>query len=101
MDTKSSDMQDLNELTQRVASVERQITQLRDDVRDECSATREGLRKEMHEGDEALRQEIRATTAETIRVLRHEIREGDEETRRLMRVLHEDLVARIDLIQRG
>jgi len=33
--------------------------------------------------------------------LRMEIREGDDETRRLMRVLHEDLVARIASLDRG
>jgi hypothetical protein len=51
----------------------------------------------MREGDQALRDEIR----ETIRGLGAEIRAGDAETRTLMRVLHEDLVARIALIQRG
>jgi hypothetical protein len=63
-----------------------------DDWRDGLAATRQELRKEMHQGDEALRQEIRATTAETIHVLRDEIRAGDAETRTLM-----DLVARISL----
>jgi hypothetical protein len=32
--------------------------------------------------------------------LRSEIKNGDDETRRRMRVLHEDLVARISLIDR-
>ena len=41
-----------------------------------------------------LRDEIRTEFA-SVR------QEGDEETRRLMRVLHEDLVARISLIDRG
>jgi hypothetical protein len=31
--------------------------------------------------------------------LRNEMREGDEETRRQMRVLHEDLIARLALLQ--
>ena len=48
-----------------IASVELQIVQLRD---------------EMRLGFSAVRQEIR---------------EGDEETRRYMRVLHEDVIARI------
>jgi hypothetical protein len=59
-------------------------------MRAEFSATRAELRKEMRDGDD-----------ETRRTLREEIRAGDEETRTLMRVLHEDLVARIALIQRG
>jgi hypothetical protein len=33
--------------------------------------------------------------------IRHEIRAGDEETRRQMRVLHEDVIARIALLQEG
>lgn len=33
--------------------------------------------------------------------LRAEIRQGDEETRRYLRVLHEDLVLRIALLQEG
>ena len=41
--------------------------------------------------------EVRAEFSAT----RAEIREGDEETRRLMRVLFEDLVHRISLINRG
>ncbi len=59
----------------------------------------------MRAGDEetrrSLRQEMRQINDETIRALRDEIRDGDEETRMLMRVLHEDLVWRIALIQRG
>ena len=62
-------------LETRVASLDGQFQQFRIEVRDEFSATRGQLRTE--------------------------IREGDEETRRLMRVLHEDLVARIALISRG
>jgi uncharacterized protein YqgV (UPF0045/DUF77 family) len=33
--------------------------------------------------------------------LRHEIREGDEETRRQMRILHEDVIARIAALRDG
>jgi hypothetical protein len=90
VDTKSSEMQHLNDLADRVTSLEVQIVQLGDEMRAEFSATRAELRKEMRDGDD-----------ETRRTLREEIRAGDEETRTLMRVLHEDLVARIALIQRG
>ena len=55
----------------RVTELDRQFQQFRVEVRDEFSSTRE------------------------------QIRDGDEGTRRLMRVLHEDLVARIALIDRG
>jgi len=59
----------LEQLPARVAAVESQLVQLRTEMRDEFSA------------------------------LRGEIREGDEETRRFMRMLHEDLVGRIALLQ--
>ena len=105
METKSNEMQDLSDLSGRVSSLEVQIVQLRDEMRAEFVATRAELRKETREGDEetrrTLREEIRASNEETRRVLREEIRAGDEETRTLMRVLHDDLVARIALIQRG
>lgn len=45
--------------------------------------------------------EVRAEFSATREELRKEIRDGADETRRLMRVLHEDLVARIVLVDRG
>lgn len=62
-------VEDLASLPARVTAVELQILQLRQEMRAEFSA---------------VRQELRA-----------EIRQGDEETRRYMRVLHEDVIARI------
>ena len=68
-------MQTLQELPNRVASLDSrvaslavQILQLRGEMRAECSA---------------VRQEIKA---------------GDEETRRYMRVLHEEVISRIKLL---
>ena len=52
-----------------------------------------GLREEFS----LIRAEMRA---EFVNV-RRDIREGDEETRRQMRVLHEDVIARIALLQKG
>jgi hypothetical protein len=66
---------ELRGMPERVTALDAEFQQFRVEVRDEFSATREQLQKE--------------------------IREGDEETRRLMRMLHEDLVARIALIDRG
>jgi predicted phage gp36 major capsid-like protein len=76
----------LETLPERVTAVELQLVQLRDEMRVEFSATR----AEMRAGDEEIHRTLRA-----------EIREGDEETRRYMRVLYEDLVARISLLQEG
>jgi predicted phage gp36 major capsid-like protein len=90
----------LETLPERVAAVELQLVQLRDEMRGEFSATR----AEMRAGDEiqrTLRDEIRAGDEETRRVLRDEIRAGAEETRRYMRILYEDLVARISLLHEG
>ena len=65
----------LEKLPARVAGLESQVVQLRDEMRAEFSAVRTELR-----------QEIRA---------------GDQETQRLMRVLHEEVLARIETLDRG
>ena len=127
MTLKSNEMQDFREISSRVASVETRVTalevqfvQFREEVGDEFSATREELRQEIRGGDEEtrrqlsdeiragdeetrrqLRDEIRGGDEETRRLLRDEIRGGDEETRHLMRVLHEDVISRIALLDRG
>jgi len=103
----------LEQLPQQIDALASQILQFREDVRLELSGlradmragaeeTRRGLRDEIRAGDEetrrVLRDEIRAGDEETRRVLREEIRSGDEETRQLMRVLHEDLIGRIALL---
>ena len=64
-------MQGLRDLPARVAGVELQILQLRDEMRLEISATREGLRS------------------------------GDHEARRLARILYEDVLARIAVLGEG
>jgi hypothetical protein len=45
----------------------------------------------------ALRAEVRTEFS----AVRNDIRTGDEETRRHMRVLHEDVISRIALLQNG
>lgn len=76
----------LDALPERIASLESQFVQFREEVRGEFSAVRMELRAEMRAQGEQLRKEIR---------------EGDEETRRLMRVLHEDVISRLKTIQEG
>jgi len=61
----------LETLPKRVEAVETQILHLREEMRSEFSAVRQ------------------------------EIRDGDEETRRYMRVLHEEVLARIATIAEG
>jgi dsDNA-specific endonuclease/ATPase MutS2 len=65
----------LDEMPARMDRLESQIVQFRTEVRDEFSAVREDLRKE--------------------------IRSGDEETRRFMRVLFEDYISRLRVIDEG
>ena len=72
-------MELLEQLPERLGALESQVLQLRDEMRAEFSATRSELRNE----------------------LRQEIRDGDEKTRRLMRVLHEEVLARIETLDRG
>jgi len=79
-------MQELKGLPARVAGVELQIVQLRDEMREAFSATRLELRGEMC----GIRDELRA-----------EIRAGDQATRDFMRTLYEDLKATLRTIGEG
>jgi len=106
-------VEDLASLPARVAGVELQIVQLRDEmrlgfsaVRREMAGLREDLLNTIRQGDDAVRGELHAEMHELRgelrgemqrlrEELRAEIREGDQETRRYMRVLHEDVIARI------
>ncbi|MEP7309390.1 MAG: hypothetical protein ABJA98_28125 [Acidobacteriota bacterium] len=76
----------LEQLPERVRAVELQIVQLREDLRGEFSA---------------LRAEIRAGDEDTRRVLRDEMRELFADNQRQMRILHEDVIARIATIRQG
>jgi archaellum component FlaC len=69
---------ELESLPDLVTAVESQIVQLRSEMRDEFSA-------------------VRAEFA----AVRAGIHAGDEETRRFMRVLHEEVIGRLAVIQEG
>jgi uncharacterized protein YPO0396 len=73
---------ELEKLPERVTAIGSQIVQLRTEMRAEFSAVRE---------------EIRAGDEETRRVLGERI----DETNRHMRVLHEDVISRLAVIQEG
>ena len=91
----------LEELPARVDALTLQVSQLRDEMRVEFSA----VRSEIRTGDEntcrTLRDEIRAGDENTCRTLRDEIRAGDARVMEQARVLHEDVVSRLALIQEG
>jgi hypothetical protein len=102
----------LEELPARIDDLTLQISQLREEMRGEFAAVRgemdsgfAAVRAEMHAGDEearrALREEIRAGDEETRRVLRDQIRAGDAEIMGQARMLHEDLMSRLALMQEG
>ena len=76
---------ELRGLPERVGAVDTQVTAVVVQVAE--------FREEVRDKFEEVRAEFAA--------VRKEIKDGDDETRRLMRVLHEDLVARISLIDRG
>src|SRR6187402_2877193 len=80
-------MQEIRGLPARVAGVELQIVQLREEMRESFSATRSELRGEMHGIRDELRAEMRGVRDD----LRVEIRAGDQETRDFMRMLYEEL----------
>ena len=79
-------VESLEGLPNRVAALEPQIVQFREEMRLEFSA---------------VRREMRAGTNSLAETLRGEIRGGEEETRRQMRVLHEDVISRIALLNEG
>jgi len=79
-------MQELRELPVRVAGVELQILQLREEMGAAFSATRSELRAEMHGIRDELRGEIHGIRDE----LRLEIQVGNQETRTFMRMLYEE-----------
>ena len=95
----------LEALPARMSAVELQILQLRTEMGEQFSATRQDLRAEIKAEGEAVRTELRAeikAEGEAIRTeLRTELRAGGEETRRYMRVLHEEVLARIAGLQEG
>ena len=90
-------MQELRGLPARVAGVELQIVQLREEMRDSFSATRSEQQGEMYGIRDDLRGELHGIRDE----LRAEIRAGDQATRDFMRTLCEDLKATLSTIGEG
>ena len=92
-------MTDLETLPDRITAVESQIVQLRTEMRGEFSAVREEIRS----GDRVLGERIDETNRvlqrieETTRVLAERI----DENGRHMRVLHEEVIGRLVIIQEG
>ena len=76
-------VESLEKLPERMHALEWQFVQFREEMRAEFSA----IRAEVRAGDEKTRTDLRA-----------EIRAGDEETRTYMRVLHEEVLSRIALL---
>ena len=109
----------LGAVEQRLGVVELQVVQLRSEMREGFSAVRQDLRGEMAAMGTTLRGEMAAqglklrgemrAMEDRLREemsaiaggLREEIRTGDEQIIRYMRVLHEDVLARLAAIQEG
>jgi hypothetical protein len=94
-------VESLETLPARVSAVALQIMQLRQDMNAGFSALRDDLRGEVRGVDERIRTDLGAEIRAVQESLRAEIRAGDEETRRFMRILHEDVIARIAAIRQG
>lgn len=75
-------MQELRELPARVAGVDLQIVQLREEMKTSFTA-------------------VRAEMRESLTAVRADIREGDQATRDFMRTLYEDALARMATIGEG
>lgn len=86
-------VEQLGTLPAQVEALGVQIVQLRGEMRDEFSA----VRGELREGLASVRGEL----AEGLAAVRAEIKAGDDETRRQMRVLFEEVLARIATIGEG
>ena len=84
---------ELETLPDRITAVELQIVQLRTEMRGEFSAVREETRS----GDEETRHVLGVRIDETARVLGERI----DENGRHMRVLHEEVIGRLAIIQEG
>jgi predicted nucleic acid-binding Zn-ribbon protein len=78
-------MAEMRELPSRVTRLESQIVQLRQEMRDECSATRE----------------FRAEVQPAVNTVREQIHAASVRTETLMRVLHEEALSRIATIGEG
>ena len=95
----------LSQLPERVTGVEMQLVAVRDDLhslRGEVTTLRDELRSFREEFTS--RDEFTSFRNEVLRefaAVSVEIHAGDEETRRQMRVLHEDVISRIALLQEG
>ena len=94
-------VEELAKLPDRVGALELQVSQLRTEMRVEFSAVRvemreldAGVRQEMHELNDGLRQEMRQLNEETRRELGGRI----EDLGTHMRVLHEEVISRIALL---
>ena len=94
-------VEELAKLPDRVGALELQVSQLRTEMRVEFSAVRgemrelnAGVRQEMHELNDGLRREMHELNEETRRELGGRI----DDLGTHMRVLHEEVISRIALL---
>jgi hypothetical protein len=98
---------EVTQLSGRVEDLRTQLLTFRSDTAAEFNAVRgeiAAVREDMRTGFAAVREEfvaVRSEMAVEFTRIRDEIKAGDDETRHQMRILHEDLVARIALLQEG
>jgi hypothetical protein len=91
----------LEQLPARVDALALQIVHLREQMHADFSANQTMLREEIRAGDEETRRVLRHELSALREEVRAEIRDGDQEVMSHARILHEDLVAKLKLIQEG
>jgi len=87
----------LEELPARIDALTLQVSQLREEVRAEFSATRTEIRA----GDEETRRVLRDEMHTEFGALREEMRAGDQRIMDHARVLYEDMKATLALMKEG
>ena len=97
MEIVEQEMAGLEVLPERMTALELQVLQLREEMRAEFSVTRGEMRSGDEEIQRSLREEIRAGDEET----RNQLRAGIGALGTHMRVLHEDVISRLALLQEG
>jgi hypothetical protein len=88
----------------RQSAVDAEFAAVRAEMKDGLETLGSTLRAEIRAGDEETRYQMRVLHEDVIgrlALLQEELRAGDEETRHEMRVLHEDVTGRLALLQEG
>jgi hypothetical protein len=88
----------------RQSAVDTEFAAVRAEMKEGLETLGSTLRAEIRAGDEETRYQMRVLHEDVVgrlALLQEELRAGDKETRHEMRVLHEDVIGRLALLQEG